>query len=196
MRTTLGRNRIRQIATTTVLLLLAAMPGLAEEPLPGPTLTQQTNARRLILTNECVGCDLAGVTLLEAHLIGADLRQADLTRANLTGANLEGADLTGATLTDANLTGAFLTDTCLTNTLLVGVNFTRARLYNTDVRGAIVEDLNLADAEILNTPISIGGETLPDDILPLEPQFLEPMIPFEETQPPVLHPKYILDPIL
>ncbi len=192
MRTLFTRDRIKQVATVTVALLLSATPTLAEAPLAGPTLLQQNNARRLVLTNECAGCDLADVTLLEAHLIGADLRNADLTGANLTGANLEGADLEGANLTGANLTGTFLTDTCLANTQLVGVNFTEAHLYNTDVQGATMADLNLVGAEVFNTPISVGGEA------PTKPELkpLEPMIPFEDTQPPVLHPEYLLDPIL
>lgn len=196
MRTLFTRDRIKQAATVTCALLLAATPALAEAPLAEPTQTQQNNARRLVLTNECAGCDLAGVTLLEAHLIGADLRNADLTEANLTGANLEGADLEGADLTGANLTGAFLTDTYLANTLLIDVNFTDAHLYNTNVQGATMENLTLVGAEVFNTPISVGGEAPIEKIPPLKPHPLEPMIPFEETQPPVLHPEDLLDPIL
>lgn len=192
MRTLFAHDRIKQVAAVTFSLLLAATPALAEAPLAEPTLRQQNNARRLVLTNECAGCDLAGVTLLEAHLIGADLRNADLTGANFTGSNLEGADLTGANLTGADFTGTFLTDTCLADTQLVGVNFTEAHLYNTDVQGATMERLNLAGAEVFNTPISVGGDAPAEHEL----QPLEPMIPFEETQPPVLHPEYLLDPIL
>ncbi len=187
MRNTLDLNRIKQAAVTFAVFLAAypAMPpAFGAEPLPEATPRQQNNVRRLVLTNECAGCDLAGVTLLEAHLIGADLRNANLQWANLTGANLEGADLTGADLTGANLTGAFLTNTVLANTQLIGVNFTEAHLYNTDLTGAIVKDIELAGADVFNTPISIGGEELPFDQLPL----LEPMIPFEDTQPPVLPP--------
>ncbi|MEL7227774.1 MAG: pentapeptide repeat-containing protein [Cyanobacteria bacterium P01_D01_bin.36] len=192
MRTLSSRSRINQVITVSFALLLAATPSLAEAPVGEPTPLRQNNARQLVLTNECAGCDLAGVILFEAHLIGADLRNADLTGANLTGSNLEGADLTGANLTGANFTRAFLTDTCLANTQLVDVNFTEAHLYNTDVQGANMVDLNLAGAEVFNTPISIGGDAPSEDEL----QPLEPIIPFEDTQPPVLHPEYLLDPIL
>lgn len=207
MRTVFDRNRLQQTATVAfALLIAAAIPGLAEEPyleepLAKPTPAQQRNVQRLILTNECANCDLAGVALLEAHLIGADLRSANLTGANLTGSNLEGADLTGANLTNANLTNTFLTDTSLANTLLVGVNFTGAHLYNTDVQGATMEGLNLVGAEIFNTPISVGGAAPPDEILPLKPQPMEfqpvePLIPFEDPQPPLPYPESLLDPIL
>ncbi|MEL6778048.1 MAG: pentapeptide repeat-containing protein [Cyanobacteria bacterium J06597_16] len=205
MRTLLYRYRIQQLAAMTGALLLAATPALPEAPLATePTLLQQNHIRRLMLTNTCAACDLEGVTLLEAHLIGADLRKANLRGANLTGSNLEGADLEGADLTGANFTGTFLTDARLVNTQLVGVNFTAAHLYNTDVQGANVANLNLTDAEIFNTPISVGGDALPENELqPLEStpevppeQLLEPIIPFEETQPPEPYPEYLLYPVL
>ena len=201
VRTTIGnpftRKHLELATAVGVALLLATMPGFAEAPLAETTLLQQNNVRRLVLTNECAGCNLADVSLIEAHLIGADLRNANLVGVDFTGANLEGADLMGADLTGANFTGAFLTDTSLANTQLIDVNFTEAHLYNTDVRGATMENLNLAGADVFNTHISIGGESLPDDATPdgeLPP--LEPMIPFEETQPLVPNPEYLLDPIL
>ena len=212
MRSTLFRNRVKQAAAIAFTLLLTATPGLAEAPLETtfetssgtlleaplakPTLTRQNNIRRLVLTNECAGCDLSGITLFEAHLIGADLRNAELTGADLTGANLEGADLEGANLSGANLTGAFLTDTSLANTQLVDVNFTGAHLYNTNVDGATMEDITLVGAEVFNTPISVGGQALPGDVEPGDVEPLEPMIPFVDTQPPVLYPELLLDPIL
>ncbi len=160
------------ILVITVMAMIGT-PVLAEAPLDESTFTpqrspaqitvsqeadRQSNVHQLILLNECMGCDLAGVTLTEAHLIGADLRQADLRGANLTDSNLEGADLAGADLTGANLTSAFLTNTNLANTQLDGVNFSGAHLYSVDVSGASMNNLNLTDAELFNTPIYIGGE--------------------------------------
>lgn len=130
--------------------------------------TVENNIRKLILTNACMGCDLAEADLVAAYLIGADLRQANLQGANLSTSNLEGADLTGADLTGANLTSAYLTNAILSEADLDGVNFTNARLYYVNVAGASVQNINLTDAEILNTPLGIGGaipldgEDLPD----------------------------------
>ena len=172
----------KSLQAATFVLLLTAAPALAEAPMQGSTPIQQVNVRRLVLTNGCMSCDLTGADLSNTHLIGADLRNANLQWANLTAANLEGADLEGADLTGANLTGAYLTDAYLVNTQLIGVNFTNAHLYNVDVTGATMEDLNLAGADVLNTPISVGGEEIPDEG---ELQPLEPMIPFEQTTPPL-----------
>ena len=169
-------------------LAMIAIPVLAEAPIDEPIFTpqsnplqviarqeaiRQNNVRQLILLNECMGCDLSGITLTEAHLIGADLRQANLQGATLTDSNLEGADLTGANLTGANLTNAFLTNTILVNAQLDGVNFSSAHLYSVDVSGASISNLNLTGAQLFNTPIYVGGE---EDSLPTQ---LEPISPSE-----------------
>ncbi|MGB7249536.1 MAG: pentapeptide repeat-containing protein [Phormidesmis sp.] len=168
-------------ALTTSLLMSAAVPALAEAPVDDLAITQQNNVRQLVLLNECMGCDLSGVTLTAAHLIGVDLRNANLQFANLTGSNLEGADLTGADLTGANLTNTFLTNTCLAETNLDGVNFSGAHLFYVDVAGASMNNLNLTGAQLLETPIYTGGEEqLIEESMPLEPL---PLIPFEETNP-------------
>lgn len=175
MRTTVTRKFTQHIQTGAFALLLIATPALAEAPMQLPTPAQQANVQRLILTNGCLGCDLTGADLTEAHLIGADLRDANLQWANLTDVNLEGADLEGADLTGANLTGAYLTNAYLANTQLVGVNFTNAHLYNVDLTGATMEDINLAGADVFNTPISVGGEEIPE----CEWQMLKPVIPLK-----------------
>ena len=66
--------------------------------------------------NACEGCDLSGVSFINADLSGvsltdtdlsgADLRDANLGYANLSYANLYNADLRGADLTGADLEGA------------------------------------------------------------------------------------------
>ncbi len=181
----------------TVALLLSASSALAAVPkeaplvdpastaVPAPSTTEHTrqgNVQQLILTNECTGCDLSGVTLTDAHLIGADLRNANLQFADLTGSNLEGADLTGANLMGANFTNTFLTNAFLVNAQLDDVNFSGAHLYYVDVTGASMNRLNLAGAQLRNTPIYVGGDEQPIEEIN-EGVPLEPIIPFEETSP-------------
>ncbi|MEO0456464.1 MAG: pentapeptide repeat-containing protein [Cyanobacteria bacterium P01_A01_bin.114] len=157
-----------------------------------PVLSEKLDdLKRLQLTENCEGCDLSGANLSGQHLIGSDLRNANLVGANLSYANLEGADLSNADLTGANLTGAFLTNADLSYTNLTEVNFTQARLYYVNVTGATISDLNLADAEVIETPISVGGEAdslpidlapvIPDEVLPYEPpvELLRPVTPTE-----------------
>ncbi|MBE9186293.1 pentapeptide repeat-containing protein [Microcoleus sp. LEGE 07076] len=57
---------------------------------------QQVN--QLLQTNQCPGCDLRSIPLLQASLANADLQGADLRGANLREANLSGANLSGAFL--------------------------------------------------------------------------------------------------
>jgi uncharacterized protein YjbI with pentapeptide repeats len=141
--------KLRYLATLTLLTLVFTLkPAQAANP---------NHIKQLRETYACANCDLKGADLRQAHLIGADLRNADLRGANLMGANLEGADLTGAKLNGANLSDTFLTEASLNNTNLTGVNFTRARIYHTEARGAIVKNVNLTNAQIHDTPISVGG---------------------------------------
>ena len=142
--------KLHALAALTLLTLTVTIkPAQAANP---------THIKQLLETNICTNCDLRGANLQTAHLIGADLRNADLQGANLTGANLEGADLTGADLTDANLTGAYLTEVSLNRTNLTRTNLTRARIYHAEAQGALIKDVNLAQAEIHDTPISVGGD--------------------------------------
>ncbi|MEM8613162.1 MAG: pentapeptide repeat-containing protein [Cyanobacteria bacterium P01_H01_bin.105] len=145
-------------------ITVLAVPGQAETPAEAVIdQMRATNVQRLLLTNRCDRCDLVGVDLSQTHLIGADLRGAILIGANLSWSNLEGADLTQANLTGANLTGAFLTNASLADADLDNVNFTQAQLYYVDVTGASMENLNLVDAAVVGTPISIGGSIEPTD---------------------------------
>ncbi|MEL6231271.1 MAG: pentapeptide repeat-containing protein [Cyanobacteria bacterium J06627_3] len=152
-------------------IVLMGHPGLAETPAESIVDDiRATNVQRLILTNECYRCDLAGMDLSQTHLIGADLREATLAGADLSWSNLEGADLTNVNLTGANFTGAFLTNASLAYTNLDNVNFTQAQLYYVDVTGASMEHLNLADATVIGTPISVGGSLEPlEEDLPAQP---------------------------
>lgn len=159
-----------------VILLLSAlvmgMPSLAETSEETVTSEMRAiNIQRLMLTNQCYKCDLAGVDLSNTHLIGADLRNAVLTGADLSWSNLEGADLAGANLTGANLTGVFLTNASLANADLDNVNFSQAILYDVNVAGASMENLNLVGATIEGTNISVGGS---NPMTPEKPPVLVP----------------------
>ena len=136
-------------ALSLLLPLMVASTAQAENP---------DHVRRLLTTNACYGCDLSGAVLNSSHLIGADLRGADLSGAQLTGSNLEGADLTGANLEGADLTGVMLTNASLNHANLDGVNFTRAMIYYVDVAGASLENIDLTQAQVVGTPISVGGQ--------------------------------------
>ena len=155
----------RYLATLPFIsLLVLGAPSFAEAPIGSPMTMEETvatNVQRLVITNQCKECYLVDADLSKLHLIGADLRGADLIRADLSWSNLEGADLTGANLTGANLTGAFLTNASLVNADLDNVNFSQAQLYYVDVTGASMENLNLANANVVGTPISIGGAAEP-----------------------------------
>ncbi len=94
------------------------------------SITVGENRAKLIKTNSCRGCDLAGVNLNRVDLSNADLEGADLsqakmylanlTKANLRNANLRGVSFGGADLADADLRGADLRGTSLAGAYLGG----------------------------------------------------------------------------
>ena len=132
--------------------------GLAATVAPNAALAANpADIAQLLETGVCKGCDLTNADLTGEHLIGADLREADLTGTQLSYANLEGADLTGAILVNTDLTGAFLTNASLDDTTIENVSLAGATLIYTSLEGADVGPVDLAGAEVLNTPISIGG---------------------------------------
>lgn len=173
----------RYLATLPLIsLLVLGGPSFAEAPI-GPVMeeTVASNVQRLVLTNQCKDCYMVDADLSKLHLIGADLRGVDLSGADLSWSNLEGADLTGANLTGANLTGAFLTNASLVNADLDNVNFSQAQLYYVDVTGASMNNINLANAVVEGTAISIGGaiESVEDSneipiFVPKDDQLLSP----------------------
>ncbi len=108
----------------------------------------QANFQKLIKTNACPSCDLAGVVLTridlsdanleKANLAGAqmfltDLSNANLRNANLQGAKLGGADLGGADLRGANLTGAVFEGAYLQGALLDGEIVSEKPYINEDL---------------------------------------------------------------
>ena len=141
-------------SVTVALGLSAAMLALFA---PAAKAANPADIAQLIETGICKGCDLTGADLMGEHLIGVDLRDADLTGATLAYANLEGADLTGATLLNADLSGAFLTNAVMDDAEIVNVDFSDSTLVYTSLDDATVENVTLVGADVLSTPISIGG---------------------------------------
>jgi hypothetical protein len=98
-------------------------------------------AIRLLISHECVLCDLNLAVMPFWQLSGVDLRGAVLTDATLIGTNLSGADLDRAVLFRANLTWANLSRANLNAAHLDGAyltwaNLTGANLYQTSLMGA------------------------------------------------------------
>jgi uncharacterized protein YjbI with pentapeptide repeats len=145
----------------------------ASELNKSPAITTQesfpNDLTRLLKTNECVGCNLAGAALKDtnlqaanlegANLQGADLERANLQQTNLLGANLQGADLGKTNFTGANLAKANLFDADLEKANLQGVN-----LEGANMEGADLEKTNLASAKIQGA--NLRGADLEDAILP------------------------------
>jgi len=99
-----------------------------------PRPVAQENFQKLIKTNECPACDLAGVVLTRVDLSGANLEEA-----NLAGAKLYLTDLSGANLKNANLQGAGLGGADLAGADLRGANLTGAVLEGAYLKGAQID---------------------------------------------------------
>jgi len=143
------------------------------EPNKFPAITPQesfaSNLTRLLQTNECVGCNLAGAGLKDtnlqaANLEGANLEGADLERANLQQTNLLGANLQGADLGKTNIAGANLANANLYDADLEKANLEGANLEGANLEGADLEKTNLAFANIQGA--NFKGADLEDAILP------------------------------
>jgi uncharacterized protein YjbI with pentapeptide repeats len=118
----MNRNLRLLVWSSGILLLTVASPVLAQV---SPRQEVQENFQRLVETNSCRDCDLAGAVLNRVDLSGADLEGANLAGAQLylatlVGANLKNANLQGAALGGADLAGADLTGTDLTGAVLEG----------------------------------------------------------------------------
>ena len=102
---------------------------------------KQAIVDRLLDTDACVECDLAGVDLSGKRLKGVDLERANLAGANLSDtnlseANLKGADLSGANLRGADLSEADLYKADLTDADLTGADLSEASTDSADFTGA------------------------------------------------------------
>ena len=98
------RGRSTLLASAGLTALLIATSGAA-----APLDADRQAAFIAGTSNDCRGCDLAGVNLKRRNLAGADLAGANLQDASFHHANLRGANLAGANLQDANLNRADLT---------------------------------------------------------------------------------------
>ncbi|MGL5074375.1 MAG: pentapeptide repeat-containing protein [Waterburya sp.] len=145
----------------------------ATELTKSPAITTQesfpNDLTRLLKTNECVGCNLAGAALKDtnlqaANLEGANLQGADLERANLQQTNLKGANLQGADLGKTNIAGANLANANLFDADLEKANLQGVNLEGANLEGADLEKTNLASANIQGA--NLKGADLEDAILP------------------------------
>ncbi len=119
-------------------------PSVRAQSTPAPITSVAANVRRLLETNECVGCNLIGAKLKDANLQGANLENAnlqgaDFERANLQGTNLAGANLQGADLGKANIIGASLERANLFDADLEKANLTDANIVGANLTGADLE---------------------------------------------------------
>lgn len=172
------RDRLLQVnAAVLAIGLIGALGGAAPANAAKPEDVQQ-----LLQTSECPGCDLSGADLSFAHLIGADLREANLEGANLEGANLEGADLTGANLQNTRLYKTYLTNASLNRSNLANADLRSAIAFHADTRGANLSNLNIADAQIYGSGISVGGEEPIEDVPESDIFTPEPGIPIPVPQ--------------
>lgn len=138
----------------TLILTCSCVAGLTVNSLAAPVGSSrpasQQNFQKLIKTNECPACDLAGVVLTRIDLSGANLEGA-----NLAGAKLFLTDLSGANLKDANLQGAGLGGADLAGADLRGANLTGAVLEGAYLKGAQLDGQVVAAS-------SYATEDLPD----------------------------------
>ncbi len=147
-------NRLLQgLCVVCASMALSACPAWSAVPGSDRPVVEQ-NFNRLIQTNSCPGCDLAGAVLTRVNLAGADLsganlagaklNLADLSGANLSGANLQGASLGGADLANADLTGANLTGAILQGAYLKGAKLD-GRITTSPDTGEVGEAVFVAD---------------------------------------------------
>ncbi len=102
------------------------------------SVTAKENLEKLIKTNSCRGCDLAGLNLNRMDFSGADLEGADLSLAKLFLTNLSGANLKNAILTGAGFGGADLGDADMRGADLRGTSLEGAYLGGTLLDGEFV----------------------------------------------------------
>ena len=111
------------------------------------------------------GANLSLTDLSNANLNSADLSDAELYRADLNGADCSGAVFSGANLSGADLCGANLSGADLRGANLSGVNLSGADLGYARIGWTALGNVNLGQAEGLETvhhegPSTIGIDTL------------------------------------
>ncbi len=113
--------------------------GTLKEKVTETSTRKNRMIEKLLDTNKCYGCDLAGV-----DLSGKDLEEADLEAADLTGSNLEGVELQGA-----NLKGSLLRNANMRNADLREVDLYKADLTGADLTGADLREAKVDEAKFL-----------------------------------------------
>jgi uncharacterized protein YjbI with pentapeptide repeats len=146
---------MRQPKKRTSLVIACVMAfafGDADIVSSAPSVTAKENLEKLIKTNSCKGCDLAGLNLNRMEFSGADLEGADLSLAKLFLTNLSGANLKNAILTGAGFGGADLGEADLRGADLRGTSLDGAYLGGTLLDGEFVtakpyENIGVAEVE-------------------------------------------------
>lgn len=148
---------------------------LAGAELQGANLREADLRGANLVKADLSGADFEGASLQGATLVAADLVEANLARANLAFANLAQANLSRAILNGADLGGVILRQANLEAAHLIGANLrkadlTRAVLAGTDFSQAVfgsttLIDLDLGEAEGLNSVLHDGPSMLGIDTL-------------------------------
>lgn len=71
----------------------------------------RSHYKQMLLTKECINCDLRSINLQKAPLMGVNFEGADLRYANFQNAKLAGANFKNAKIRGANFRGANLSKT-------------------------------------------------------------------------------------
>lgn len=152
------------------------------------SVTAKENLEQLIKTNECRGCDLAGVNLNRVDLSDADLEGADLSnakmsltnlsRANLRNTNLRGVVFGGTDLGDADLRGSDLRGTSLDGAYIGG-----ALLDGVFVTTKPYEDIDAAE---IKREVYIADPSKPKEKPKTKEVVVAPRRVFEEPPPAII----------
>jgi len=140
-----------------ILALLFSFQLLAYDP---------QDLKKLIVTNECMKCDLSAIDMSFKDLSGADLYGANLEDANFVGADLEAANLSRVKAKGANFKGANLKFATLHTPDFTGANFEEADMTGARFEGSsgnffdnpTIEDANFSGANLSN--VYIGAYTI------------------------------------
>lgn len=130
-------SRVRGHTLATVLLLVAAIPALAQDA---------GDPSKLRMLGECRGCSFEGLDLSERKFTGMDLTDATLREIDLGRAQLSIALFDFAVLEDVSFDGADLG----------GASFRGARLINVTFEGADLQAAVFEDAILENTDLMQG----------------------------------------
>lgn len=181
---------VKKIIVGSVLFVCAAAFSLLStaDVYCAESVTAKENLEQLIKTNECRGCDLAGVNLNRVDLSDADLEGADLSnakmslanlsRANLQNANLRGVVFGGTDLGDADLRGADLRGTSLDGAYVGG-----ALLDGVFITTQPYEDIDAAE---IKREVYIADPSKPKEKPKAKEVVVAPRRVFEEPPPAII----------